>query len=184
MKRLARQLRIITLILSLLFALSTPLAVSATDTGETEREVKDILVLFKNKDPGLEKFFETAKGYAVFPSVDKGAAGIGGAYGIGLLYGGGQLLGVAELIQVTVGLQLGGQSYAEIIFFENETTLESFKEGRFALSAQASAVALSEGASANAKYELGVAVFTMARSGLMFEASVGGQKFSFTPLGK
>jgi len=94
------------------------------------------------------------------------------------------LLGVAELIQVTVGLQLGGQSYAEIIFFENETTLESFKEGRFALSAQASAVALSEGASANAKYELGVAVFTMARSGLMFEASVGGQKFSFTPLGK
>jgi lipid-binding SYLF domain-containing protein len=88
-------------------------------------------------------------------------------------------VGEASLTQVTVGFQLGGQAYAELIFFETQSALDSFKSSQFALSAQASAVAAAEGASANAKYQLGVSVFTLARGGLMYEASVGGQKFKF-----
>ena len=183
MKRLTRQPRIITFIVSLLCGLSTPLAVSATDTGQMEKEVKEAIALFEKQDPGMEKFFRTAHGYAVFPSVTKGAIGIGAAHGSGLVYEKGRLVGQAGLTQVTIGAQLGGQSYSEVIFFETEGALESFKGGNFALSAQASAVAAASGASTTAKYELGVAVFTLAKTGLMYEASVGGQKFSFTPVG-
>jgi len=184
MKRLIRELQIIAFLVSLLCGLSTPLAVSATDTEELKKEVKEAITLFKKQDPGMETFFRTAHGYVVFPSVAKGAIGIGAAHGSGLVFEKGRLVGKAGLTQVTIGAQLGGQSYSEVIFFETEGGLEGFKGGNFALSAQASAVAAASGASANAKYELGVAVFTLARTGLMYEASVGGQKFSFTPLGK
>ena len=95
---------------------------------------------------------------------------------------GGEQIGTAKLSQFTIGAQLGGQLYAEIVFFEDEAALERFKESKTKLSAQASAVAASDGASANADYEWGVAIFTMAQSGLMFEASVGGQKFKFQEL--
>lgn len=184
MERLTRPLRTITFILSLPFVFSTPLAVGATDTGEKEKEVKEAIALFEKQDPGMKEFFGTAHGYVVFPSVTKGAIGIGGAHGRGLVYEKGTLVGEAGLSQITIGAQLGGQSYSEVIFFETEGALESFKGGNFAFSAQASAVAAASGTSATAKYEQGVAVFTLARTGLMYEASVGGQKFSFTPLGK
>ena len=151
---------------------------------EFREEVRQTIQLFKQKDPGIQKFFDTAHGYAVFPTVGKGGVGIGGARGKGLVYERGKLVGQAKLTQVTIGLQLGGQAYAEVVFLENQQTLESFKQGNLALSAQVSAVAAAEGASANAKYKLGVAVFTMAKSGLMYEASVGGQNFSFSPLQK
>lgn len=132
-------------------------------------------------DPGLQKFFDEAAGYAVFPTVGKGGIGVGGAFGKGELYEGGQLVGYCKLTQASIGLQLGGQSYTELIFFETQTALDRFKSGNFAFAAQASAVALKSGASANAKYSDGVAVFTMGESGLMYEASVGGQKFSYQP---
>ncbi|MBN2315693.1 MAG: hypothetical protein JXM79_17325 [Sedimentisphaerales bacterium] len=132
-------------------------------------------------DPGLKKFFDEAAGYAVFPTVGKGGIGVGGAYGKGEVYEGGQLAGYCTLTQASIGLQLGGQAYTELIFFETQDALDRFKSGNFAFSAQASAVALKSGASANAKYTDGVAVFTMGESGLMYEASVGGQKFSYTP---
>jgi lipid-binding SYLF domain-containing protein len=86
------------------------------------------------------------------------------------------------LTQITIGFQLGGQEYAEAIFFENLAALTKFASNQFAMSAQASAVAAAEGASKDAKYQQGVMVFTIAKGGLMFEASVGGQKFKFTPL--
>ena len=184
MNRLTRELRIITFLVSLLFGLSTPLAVSATDTGEMQKEVKEAISLFKKQDPGMENFFRTARGYIVFPGVTKGAIGIGAAHGSGLVYEKGRLVGEAGLTQITIGAQLGGQSYSEVVFFETEGALENFKRGNLAFSAQVSAVAAASGASATAKYDQGVAVFTLARSGLMYEASVGGQKFSFTPLGK
>ncbi|HOW66931.1 MAG TPA: YSC84-related protein [Candidatus Paceibacterota bacterium] len=144
-------------------------------------EVKEAIVHFHKMDSGLAKFFETAHGYVVFPKVAKGAAGIGAAHGTGQVFEKGKLIGESKLTQVTLGLQLGGQVYAEVVFFETQESLDRFKSGKFALSAQASAVAAAEGASANAKYEQGVAIFTLSQGGLMFEASVGGQKFSFKP---
>ncbi|MFA6560368.1 MAG: YSC84-related protein [Verrucomicrobiia bacterium] len=150
--------------------------------AETDKQVQDALALFLKADPGLKKFLESAVGYAVFPDVTKGAIGIGAAHGGGCVYEKGKLVGTASLTQVTIGLALGGQSYAELIFFETPEALDSFKKSELAFSAQVSAVAAAEGVSSNAKYQLGVAVFTLARGGLMYEASLGGQKFKFKPL--
>jgi lipid-binding SYLF domain-containing protein len=136
---------------------------------------------FKKKDKKLDNFFTQAYGYAVFPSVGKGAIGIGGAHGNGVVYEKGKPIGDTSLTQITIGFQLGGQAYSEIIFFKDKKTLDDFKNGNFELGAQASAVAVTAGASADANYEKGVAVFTMAKGGLMYEASVGGQKFSYDP---
>ena len=146
---------------------------------ELNTKVKSSIDNAVKSDPGLEKFFDESVGYAVFPTVGKGAVGVGGAYGRGELYEGGQLDGYCTLTQASIGLALGGQAYTEIIFFETKAALDRFKTGNFAFAAQASAVALKSGASANAKYTDGVAVFTMGEAGLMYEASVGGQKFSY-----
>jgi lipid-binding SYLF domain-containing protein len=145
-------------------------------------KVKDAIDLAEKEDPGLKKFFDEAAGYAIFPTVGKGAIGIGGAYGKGELYEGGRLVGYCDLTQVSIGFALGGQGYTEFIFFETNTALDNFKSGNFAFAAQVSAVAIKSGVSANAKYENGVAVFTMSEAGLMYEASIGGQKFRY--LGK
>ncbi len=136
----------------------------------------------KKTDPSLQKFFDTAAGYAVFPSVGKGGVGVGGAYGRGELFEGGRPVGYCTLTQASIGLQLGGQAYTELIFFETKEALDRFKSGNFAFAAQVSAVALKSGASANAKYANGVAVFTLGEQGLMYEASVGGQKFNYQPM--
>ncbi len=136
----------------------------------------------KKADPGLQKFFDTAAGYAVFPSVGKGAVGVGGAYGRGEVFEGGKPVAYATLTQASIGLALGGQKYTELIFFETKAALDRFKSGNFAFAAQVSAVALKSGVSANAKYSDGVAVFTLGEAGLMYEASVGGQKFAYQPI--
>jgi lipid-binding SYLF domain-containing protein len=122
-----------------------------------------------------------AAGYAVFPTVGKGGIGLGGAYGKGVLYQMGAPVGYCDLSQATIGLQLGGQSYSEIIAFETAESLASFKSGKFQFAAQAPAVALKSGDGTNAKYRDGVAVFTMDEAGLMGEASLGGQDFSYQP---
>ena len=154
-----------------------------TAEGKTEltSKVQSAIDNATKSDPGLKKFFDEAVGYAVFPTVGKGAIGVGGAYGRGELYEGGQLDGYCTLTQASIGLALGGQAYTELIFFETKAAQDRFRSGSFAFAAQASAVALKSGASANAKYTDGVAVFTMGEAGLMYEASVGGQKFSYQP---
>ncbi len=154
-----------------------------TDGGKAELSNKALTAIesAKEEDAGLKKFFKEAAGFAVFPTVGKGAIGIGGAYGKGELYEGRKLVGYCDLKQASIGLALGGQAYTEFIFFETRDALEQFKSGNFAFTAQASAVALKSGVSANAKYTDGVAVFTMGESGLMYEASVGGQKFGYMP---
>lgn len=165
--------------------LGVPGAVAGQKTptlADKQKEAEQTIELFKQTDPDLKKFFEEAVGYAVFPTVGKGGIGVAGARGTGLVYQKGKLIGEATLTQVTVGLQLGGQAYSEVIFFQTPEALEAFKAGKFALSAQVSAVAAAEGAAKNAKYQLGVAVFTLAKGGLMYEASVGGQKFKFRPI--
>lgn len=151
------------------------------DRDELHRAVRDARNAFREADPSMTRLFETSYGYAVFPTVGKGAVGIGGAFGRGEVYRGTRMIGHCSLSQGPIGFQLGGQAYSEVIFFKNADALESFKTGDFALSAQVSAVAATAGASADADYESGVLVFTMAKGGLMYEASVGGQKFGFRP---
>jgi len=147
-------------------------------------QVKEAIQLFKSDDSKIVKLFESAYGYAVFPSCGKGAVGIGGAAGDGQVFEKGTLVGTARMTQVTIGAQLGGQTFSEVIFFETKNALDAFRQGEWAMSAGVSAVAAAESASADAKYKNGVLVFTIAKGGLMFEASIGGQKFKFTPLDK
>jgi lipid-binding SYLF domain-containing protein len=146
------------------------------------QDVQETIQMAKRTDPGLQTFFDNSAGVAVFPTVGKGAVGVGGAFGRGQLFEGGQLVGFCTLTQASIGVALGGQAYSELIFFENQEALNRFKSGNYAFAAQASAVALKSGASANAKYADGVAVFTMGEEGLMVEASIGGQKFNFEPI--
>jgi lipid-binding SYLF domain-containing protein len=147
-----------------------------------ESDAAAVIAKFKEKDPGLSKVFAQSAGYVVFPTVAKGGLGIGGARGKGYAYQGGRLIGRSTLTQLTVGLQAGGQAYSEVIFFKDAAALENFKRGHLKLDAQASAVALTERISADLAYREGVAIVTMAEGGLMYEASVGGQKLSFHPL--
>jgi len=158
---------------------------TAPESAAGKAEIQDSAALALSKaernDSSLAARLHTAAGYAVFPTVGKGAIGVGGAYGKGVLYENGVVVGYCDLSQGSIGFQLGGQSYTEIIAFENQDAVNKFKTGNFAFDAQATAVALKSGAGANAKYANGVAVFTSDEAGLMFEASIGGQKFSYQP---
>jgi len=145
-------------------------------------QVNAAIAKFKATDPSLERFFKDAYGYAVYPSVGKGGFWIGGAYGDGEVYEQDRLIGVTSITLVTIGPQIGGQAYSEIIFFRDKQALDTFTAGNFTFNAQVSAVAATAGAAANADYSSGVAVFTLVQGGLMAEATIGGQKFSFTPL--
>ncbi|KPK56909.1 MAG: hypothetical protein AMS21_12215 [Gemmatimonas sp. SG8_38_2] len=163
----------------LALVLATPVQAQKESDILKVQQVKATMV---EKDPGMQEWFDASYGYVVFPNVGKGAIGVGGAHGNGLVYRGGELVAKSELIQVTVGLQLGGQSFVEVIFFKDETAFNDFARGNFEFSAQASAVALTAGASADLAYNAGVAVVTMTNAGLMYEASVGGQKFNYEPI--
>ncbi len=152
----------------------------AWDPDEVEKlepKVTDAIEKILEKDSGMQSFFDKATGYAVFPNVGKGGFGIGGARGKGLLKVGGETVAVVTLTQLTFGFQAGGQAYSEFIFFEDDLALGNFKRGNYELGAQASAVAITAGASADADFNEGVAIFTQAKGGLMYEATVGGQKF-------
>ena len=136
------------------------------------------LNIFKNKS-SLKPYFKKARGYAVFPNVGKGGIGIGGARGQGEVFEKGNVIGSTTLTQVSIGLQLGGQAFSQIIFFKDKKSLERFTQGNFEFGASASAALISEGANASADYSDGVAVLTFSKGGLMYEASIGGQKFSY-----
>jgi lipid-binding SYLF domain-containing protein len=136
---------------------------------------------FTKSDPLMANLFASSHAYVIFPNVGKGGIGVGGAAGNGIVFQNGRPIGTAKMKQVTVGFQFGGQAYREVIFFENASAFDRFKSDNFELAAQASAVAVTKGASVNVKYRGGVMVFTQKKGGLMYEASVGGQKFDFTP---
>ena len=152
------------------------------------------------KSPAVQPFFKNAYGYAVFPTVGKGGFGIGGAYGKGQVYRGGKVTGTASLVKATIGFQLGGQAFSEIIFFQDKRAYDEFTSGNFEFDAAVSAVAITAGAQAKAgtegatagasagpatgtqartSYRKGMAVFVHTKGGLMYEAAIGGQKFSF-----
>ncbi|MDH3788169.1 MAG: hypothetical protein OES53_06350 [Xanthomonadales bacterium] len=148
-------------------------------SDEMQLAVAKAILDVKKADPGMEKFFNGAAGYAVFPTVGKGGLVVGGAHGKGLVIVGEKAVGKTSLSQATVGLQIGGQVYSQFIFFKDDVALGHFQRGNWEMSAQASAVAVTLGASADADYNKGVAVFTNIGGGAMAEASIGGQKFKY-----
>ncbi len=131
----------------------------------------------KKTNDKITKYFNSAYGYAVFPSIGKGGLGLGGATGNGTIYRGGAIVGDCRMTQVTIGFQAGGQAYSEIIFFMDKAAFDRFTGDNFEFSAQATAVAVTAGASFDVDYRDGILIFTHAKGGLMYEASVGGQKF-------
>lgn len=134
--------------------------------------------------PEITKLFQNSTAYAIFPNVGKGAYVIGGASGNGVVYQNGNVIGYADLKQVDIGLQVGGKSFVEVLFFENQAALDQFKSGSYELSANASAVILDKGASVDVEFQDGVAIVTKPKEGLMAGISVGGQRFSFQPVNR
>jgi hypothetical protein len=132
-------------------------------------------------DPSLKTFFQDSAGYAVFPGVGAAAVGVGGAWGRGEVFRNGEMIGYTTLTQADIGLAFGGQKYIELIFFQTPEALRKFTGGQVTFAAQTSAVGITSGASSNASYSGGVAVFTLGEKGLMLQASIGGQKFSYVP---
>jgi len=144
-----------------------------------EKKALDTVAEFKKNDSGMEAYFSKARGYIVYPSVGKAGFGIGGAHGSGVVFEAGKTIGTSSLTQISFGFQWGGQVYSEIVFFKDSAAMDHFKKGEIELSAQVSAVAVTEGVSAKTDFKDGIAIFTMAKGGLMYEATVAGQKLSF-----
>jgi lipid-binding SYLF domain-containing protein len=171
-----------------------------TSTPARADSYSDALQVF-HKAGESSKYFDHCYGYALFPTIGKGGIGVGGAHGSGRVYEHGERVGEAAMTQVTVGWQLGGQAYSQIIFFQDKRAFDEFTSGHFEFGAQATAIAITASASAQAtsggtgagasatehdavtasSYQKGMAVFTVAKGGLMYEATIGGQRFSYKP---
>jgi lipid-binding SYLF domain-containing protein len=170
------------LTLAAFMMMAVTLAARAADEADLKTEVNNAIARFKEVDPGMNALFQTSAGYAVFPSVGKGGLVIGGSHGKGLVFQKGQVIGEATLTEASIGAQVGGQVFSQVIFFETPAVLEDFKSGRFTMDAKISGVVAAEGVEKTARYEHGVQVFVLPKTGLMGQAAVGGQKFRFTPL--
>ena len=164
-------------------------------------EYTDTIGIFRNAGQS-GAFFKTAYGYAVFPTIVKGAIIVGGAHGDGRVYAKGKHVGNSSMTQGSLGLQIGGEGYSEIVFFQDERAFKEFTSGNFEFGAGAQAVAVTAAAQAGAStggasagasasnqnaatagnYYKGMATFTVVKGGLMAGVSIGGQKFSYTPL--
>jgi lipid-binding SYLF domain-containing protein len=163
----------------LALALATTCTVHA---GGLKPASQEAIQNFKQADPGLNRFFKNSVGYAILPSVGEGGLIIAGKHGDGLLYEKGKVTGKVTMSAVTIGAQVGGGKFSEVIFFETKAALNSFKGSNYEMSAAAKASIAASGVAARAKYEQGVAVFTLPKSGAMVAAAVGGQKFKFEPV--
>jgi len=176
------------LIRLVIFALTffiLPRSLKAQDAEEKQKilsESTKAKEAFMKEDPSMSNLFTSSYGYVIFPKITKAGLVVGGSGGYGAVYEKGKSIGTAKAAQVTVGAQIGAQSYREVIFFENKDVLDRFKDNKVEFSAEISAVAVKSGVSKNAKYTNGVAIFTDDLGGLMAEASVGGQKFTYKPL--
>ena len=188
------------LIRAMLITLFTCLACSSpvfadSDTKDDNDDKEALAALMRSDVVG--KFHQSAYGYAIFPTIGKGGFGIGGAYGKGRVYKDGKKTGDVSMTQLSVGFQVGGQAYRQVIFFQDKRAFDEFISGQFEFSAQAEAIAITssagaqagtEGLSASANesqtetsYQKGMIVFTMGKGGLMYQAALGGQKYSYTP---
>lgn len=174
-------------------------------TGWAEREVEDYGQTINDfkKSADVAPFFDTAYGYAVFPTIGRAGLGVGASHGKGQVYRGGEVTGFTKLTELSIGLQAGGQAYSQVVFFEDERAYNEFTSGNFEFGAEASAIAVTasagakastEGAGAGASsggsggqqaasnYHKGLLVFTIGKGGLMYQATIAGQKYGFTPL--
>ncbi len=147
-----------------------------------DAQVTEAIAIMKEKDPGVERFFQGSYGYAVLPKVFKGGFAAGGAYGKGIVYEQGNKVGYCDMSQATLGFTFGGEYFREIIFFWQKPDMDKFEAQEYTFAAQATAVALKSGAAAKADYKDGMAVFVTTDKGLMVDASIGGQKFRYTPI--
>jgi lipid-binding SYLF domain-containing protein len=202
-------MRLHTLLLALSLSLLSPILLAEptadTETAEHKETVQDFsstIDIFSNS-PEATAFFKNAYGYALFPTIGKGGFGIGAAHGRGQVYAGGRVTGFTTMTQLSVGFQVGGQAFSQIIFFQDKRAYDEFVSGNFEFDASASAVAITAGVQAragttgstagatagpatgrqfNTEYHRGMATFIHAKGGLMYQAVVAGQKFSFKPL--
>jgi lipid-binding SYLF domain-containing protein len=155
---------------------------SGGENAQTLHEaVQETIDIAKTRDPSLARWFDTAHGYAVFPGIGAGGFIIGGGHGSGEVYSGGRMIGTAKVTQLNIGATVGGQVTQQLIFFKDKFALESFTKSSFEFDAAASAVAIKSGIAATSDYNNGVAVFVMPKKGAMVQASLGTQKFAFTP---
>jgi len=188
-----KSLQVSLLLVVMMLASSLSIAAQADDYSKT-------IQLYKQEE-SVQPFFKNAYGYAVFPGIGKGGLVVGGSYGNGRVYQRGKVTGTASLLELSLGFQAGGESFSEIIFFENKAAYDNFTSGSFEFDAEASSIAIGAGVQAKAgsqgttvgasagqnmaqteaKYRKGMAVFVKQKGGLMLEASIGGQKFKFTP---
>ena len=170
---------VFTFLLVMLGSSAVPAFAEDNDlTAEADKAIK----AFKDADSGMTNLFASSAGFAVFPSVGKGGLFFGAEHGNGVVYEKGIAVGEATLTEINVGPQVGGEVFYEVIFFETAEALANFKQSNFEISAKVNAVAAAEGASLTAKYRDGVTVFTLPKSGLMVQATIGGQKFKYKPL--
>ncbi|MBS3809194.1 MAG: lipid-binding SYLF domain-containing protein [Desulfobacterales bacterium] len=187
--------------LSLVLIFSLILGMSAISVAAEGKDYSATIEMFK-ESPAVAKFFENSYGYAVFPAIGKGGWIVGAGYGEGYVFRNGEITGWASVAEVSIGLQIGGQAFSEIIFFQDKQAYDKFTSGSFELSASAQAVVVTAGAQARTGtsgsgagatagpktgvqaeigYVNGLAVFLRPLGGLMFDASIGGQSFQFTP---
>jgi lipid-binding SYLF domain-containing protein len=179
------------------------IALMFNNSGASEVDVYSNTIKLYQESPQVQPYFENAYGYAILPTVGKAGLGVGGAYGKGQVYRGGKVTGKTSLIKLSVGFQAGGQAFSEIVFLKDERAYREFTSGQFTFDAQATAIAVTAGAQAKTgsagtsasltagpktgiqsktEYYRGMSVFVYTKGGLMFEAAIGGQKFTFKPL--
>ncbi len=184
--------RSMILFVSIVFLLVPP--AFAESDAEADKKAMDAFL----QSDVVQKFNKSAYAYAIFPTVGKGGLGIGGAHGKGRVYKNGKKMGDSSMTQLSIGFQAGGQAYRQVIFFEDKRAYDEFTSGNFEFSAQAEAIAITSSAGASAgtegksasadagqadtKYRKGMIVFTMGKGGLMYQASIGGQKYNFKPV--
>lgn len=156
---------------------TTPKSASARETLRDNADTT--LARFKRQKPGIDQELAGVPAYAVFPTIGKGGLGVGGAYGRGVMYEGGQPTGYCDVSQASIGFQAGGQSYAELLLFQDQGAVNRFKGNTAQVGAAASAVALTAGAQGRAQFDNGMAIYTLTNGGLMYEAAVNGQRFTY-----
>ncbi len=187
-------------LLILMSSVAFPFAIANADRDANTSRDSDTAALFRNSDKSAE-YFASSYGYAIFPTIGKGGLGVGAAHGRGHVYSHGHIIGSVSMNQVSVGFQAGGEAYSEIIFFKDKAAMDDFTSGNFEFSADAGAVVITAGADASVgttgvnggasvekhdaatagEYKHGMAVFAIVKGGLMYNATIAGQKFTFTP---
>ena len=182
MKRLISTTAAILSAAVLIGGCSSPTPTKPAEQATLGAETKAALDAFKNEDPSLQALLDKSVGYAIFPDVGKAGFAVGGSYGKGELFEGGWKVGYADITQATFGLQIGAQTFGELVIFMRQEDVKKFKENEFALTGNISAVVIKSGAAGTTDTSKGVIVFVRAKGGAMAEASVGGQRFRYQSL--